>query len=128
MRSDLDFVELDPLAALAGSFDDLDGPDAIDLGIDTPAADSAARVQWRNHLDQYFRNQGGVDALRLRPSDEAPWPQDDNPMYRYLVERAGELADTEDPAAAMQWLASRAWFEATLAERSRVARLLVDEG
>ncbi len=57
-----------------------------------------------------------VDALRLRPSDEAPWPQEDNPMYRYLVERAGELADSDDLAAAMQWLASRAWFEATLAD------------
>jgi hypothetical protein len=49
-------------------------------------------------------------------------------MYRDLVERANELAGNDDPAAAIQWLASRAWFEATLAERSRVARLLVDEG
>ena len=123
MAFDLDSVELDPLTG----FDDLEGLDAIDLGIEDPAATSAARVQWRDHLDEYVRGQGGIDALRLRPSDEAPWPQDDNPMYRYLVERAAELADSQDREAAIQWLAARTWFEATLAERSRVQRMLVDE-
>ena len=123
MGFDLDSVELDPLT----DFDDLEGPDAIDLGLDDHAAESEARTQWREPLDEYFRGQGGIDALRLRPSDEAPWPQDDNPMYRYLVERAGELASAEDAGAAIQWLAARTWFEATLAERSRVARMLVDE-
>jgi hypothetical protein len=123
MGFDLDSVELDPLT----DFDDLEGLDAIDLGIQDPAAESEARTQWRAHLDEYVRSQGGIDALRLRPSDEAPWPQDDNPMYRYLVERAGELANSQDQEAAMQWLAARTWFEATLAERSRVARMLVDE-
>jgi hypothetical protein len=123
MGFDLDSVELDPLTG----FDDLEGLDAIDLGIQDPAATSEARTQWRAHLDEYVRSQGGIDALRLRPSDEAPWPQDDNPMYRYLVERAAELADSQDQEAAIQWLAARTWFEATLAERSRVARMLVDE-
>lgn len=123
MGFDLDFAELDPLTG----FGDLDGLDAIDLGIDDPAAESDARTQWRAHLDEYVRSQGGIDALRLRPSGEAPWPQADNPMYRFLVERAAELADSQDPEAAIQWLAARTWFEATLAERSRVARMLVDE-
>jgi hypothetical protein len=122
IASDLDLIELERVG-----FADLDGPDDLDLGMET-AGESDAREQWQPHLDEYLRSQGGVDALRLRPSDEAPWPQDDNPMYRYLVERANELAGSDDPAAAIQWLASRAWFEATLAERSRVARLLVDEG
>jgi hypothetical protein len=88
---------------------------------------SAARNRWRDRLADYVDRQGPLDALRLRPVSEPPWPGDDNPMYAYLLERSSEIAAESDLETALQWLGLNAWFEGCIAERSRVSRLLEDD-
>ena len=103
--------------------------DDLDIGmlLADPGATSRAFGRWSEQLAVYVQQQGSLDALRLRPISEPPWPTDDNPMLSYLVERTAEIAADEDAAVAMASLARQAWLEATIAERSRVARLLSDE-
>ena len=88
------------------------------------ADDSVALERWSDRLSQYVDLQGTLDALRLRPPSEPPWPASDNPMLGYLVERAAEIADESGLGAALAWLAANSWFEGAIAERSRFARLL----
>jgi hypothetical protein len=89
--------------------------------------DSAARAHWADQLGRYVDQQGAMDALRLRSPSEAPWPQVDNPMVGYLVERGSEIAAESGLDAALEWLATNAWFEGVIAERVRIARLLDNE-
>ena len=111
--------ELDEMTAV----DDETAEEAIaELGGD----DSAARARWNDRLGEYVDQQGPLDVLRLRPQTEPPWPTCDNPMLGYLVDRSAEIADREGLGAALAWLASNAWFEGSLAERSRFARFLDD--
>ena len=91
-------------------------------------AESVVLARWGDQLGTYAQDQGYLDALRLRSETEPPWPQFDNPMLRYLIERSGELVEHEGVEHAIEWLAAHAWFEGAIAERSRVARLLVDDG
>ncbi len=109
--------------------DDLNDLDDVEFAtlLADPEADSDAFARWSDDLDVYVQRQGALDALRLRPRSEAPWPQDDNPMVAYLRDRADEIADDEGRDAAFEGLAQQAWFEATLAERARLARLLTDD-
>jgi hypothetical protein len=86
--------------------------------------DSDALARWKDRLSTYVDLQGTLDALRLRPSSEQPWPAFDNPMLGYLKERAAEVAAHDGTDAAITWLAANAWFEGALAERSRFIRLL----
>jgi hypothetical protein len=88
--------------------------------------DSEARARWNDRLSEYVELQGRLDVLRLRPRTEPPWPTCDNPMLGYLVDRSAEIAAEEGLGAALAWLASNAWFEGALAERSRFARFLDD--
>jgi hypothetical protein len=88
------------------------------------ADDSVALERWNDRLSAYVDLQGTLDALRLRPPTEPPWPASDNPMLGYLVERSAEIADESGLGVALAWLASNSWFEGALAERSRFARLL----
>ena len=88
------------------------------------ADESAALALWKDRLSVYVDLQGQLDALRLRPSSEPPWPGSDNPMLAYLEERTAEIAATEGMEAATAWLAANAWFEGAIAERSRFVRLL----
>ena len=88
------------------------------------ADDSDALARWKDRLSTYVDLQGTLDALRLRPSSEQPWPAFDNPMLGYLKERATEIAAHDGIDAAITWLAANAWFEGALAERSRFIRLL----
>jgi hypothetical protein len=90
-------------------------------------AASAVHVRWRDRLAEYASRQGPLDALRLRPLSESPWPADDNPMYAYLLERSSEIAAESDVETALRWLGLNAWLEGCLAERSRVLRAL-EEG
>lgn len=101
----------------------------IDIGLllAEPDSDSPAFARWGDRLALYVRGQGTLDALRLRPETEAPWPGDDNPMLSYLTERAGEIVEHDGADAAIAWLAPQVWFEATIAERSRIERLLIDD-
>jgi hypothetical protein len=111
--------ELDEMTAA----DDL----AVEEGIaELSGDDSEARARWNDQLSQYVDLQGPLDVLRLRPRTEPPWPTSDNPMLGYLVDRSAEIANEEGLGAALAWLASTAWFEGTLAERSRFARFLDD--
>src|SRR5882724_2005580 len=107
-------------------FDDLD-----DLGIGVlladPSEQSDALARWSDRLAQHVQRQGSLDALRLRPESEAPWPQPDNPMLCYLVERTAEIIEIDGVDRAMAWLATHVWLEATIEERGRLARLLVDD-
>jgi hypothetical protein len=89
--------------------------------------DSAARAHWADRLGRYVDQQGAMDALRLRSPSEAPWPQTENPMVGYLVERGAEIAAESGVESALEWLATNAWFEGVIAERVRIARLLDDE-
>ncbi len=88
------------------------------------ADDSAALALWKDRLSVYVDLQGQLDALRLRPSSEPPWPGSDNPMLAYLEARTAEITATEGTEAATAWLAANAWFEGAIAERSRFVRLL----
>jgi hypothetical protein len=101
--------------------DDLD-PDAGVEGL--RAVESEARSRWGDRLSTYVDLQGTLDALRLRPPTERPWPASDNPMLGYLVERAAEIEGQSGLGSALAWLASNAWFEGALAERVRFARFL----
>ena len=103
--------------------------DDLDIGmlLADPGSSSRAFSRWSERLAVYVRQQGSLDALRLRPISEPPWPTDDNPMLSYLVERTAEIAEDEDADVATAWLARQSWLEATIAERSRVARLLTDD-
>src|SRR5690349_21847869 len=107
--------------------DDVDsaGDDDIDAEFaHLYAYDSDALTRWKDRLSGYVDLQGTLDALRLRPSTEQPWPAFDNPMLGYLKERAAEIAARDGADAAITWLAANAWFEGSLAERSRFFRLL----
>jgi hypothetical protein len=88
------------------------------------ADDSEALARWKDRLSSYVDLQGTLDALRLRPSSEQPWPAFDNPMLSYLKERGAEIAAHDGLDAAMAWLAANSWFEGAIAERSRFIRLL----
>ena len=88
------------------------------------ADDSEALARWKDRLSSYVDLQGTLDALRLRPSSEQPWPAFDNPMLGYLKERSSEIAANDGLDAALAWLAANAWFEGAIAERSRFIRLL----
>jgi hypothetical protein len=107
-------------------FEDID-----DLGIGVlvaePSEQNTAFARWSDRLAGYVQGQGSLDALRLRPESEAPWPQPENPMLCYLVERTAELIDVDGVDPAMAWLATHVWLEATIAERARLERLLVDD-
>ena len=111
--------ELDQMAAA----DDVTVEDVAELDAD----DSEARARWNDRLSEYVDLQGPLDVLRLRPRTEPPWPTSDNPMLGYLVDRSAEIANEDGLGAALAWLASNAWFEGAVAERSRFARF-VDEG
>jgi hypothetical protein len=91
------------------------------------ADESEAHERWSDRLSTYVDLQGRLDALRLRPQTERPWPASDNPMLGYLVERAAEIEGESGLGSAMAWLASNAWFEGALAERARFARFLDDD-
>jgi hypothetical protein len=101
--------------------DDFEPGDGIDH---LRAEDSEALERWEDRLSTYVDLQGTLDALRLRPPTEPPWPASDNPMLGYLVERAAEIENESGLGSALAWLASNAWFEGALAERARFARLL----
>jgi len=102
--------------------------DALDDELDAIAHlyedGGAALARWKDRLSQYVDLQGTLDALRLRPSSEQPWPAFDNPMLGYLKERSAEIVDKDGLEAAVTWLAANAWFEGALAERSRFMRVL----
>ncbi|HEY5076505.1 MAG TPA: hypothetical protein VIJ48_03290 [Acidimicrobiia bacterium] len=110
-------------------FDDLDDLDDLDIGVvlADPATESEVSARWSEQLGHYVQGQGSLDALRLRSTTEPPWPHVDNPMVRYLIERTSEFVERDGIEAALAWLATHAWFEATIAERSRLARVLVDD-
>ena len=92
--------------------------------VDLRGDDSAALAKWRERLGRYVDGQGALDALRLRRPSEPPWPAPDNPMLAYLYERSREIVITDGADTALAWLASNAWFEGAIAERSRFARHL----
>jgi hypothetical protein len=102
--------------------DDFDGEGVERLR----AIESDALERWGDRLGAYVDLQGALDALRLRPPTERPWPASDNPMLGYLVERAAEIEGESGLGCALAWLASNAWFEGALAERARFARFLDD--
>jgi hypothetical protein len=108
----------------AAASDDLSLEDGMG---ELTADDSEARARWDDRLGAYVDLQGPLDVLRLRPQTEPPWPTSDNPMLGYLVDRSAEIAGEEGLGTALAWLASNAWFEGAVAERSRFARFL-DEG
>jgi hypothetical protein len=83
---------------------------------DDPADDVA--------LAGYLAAQAAVAALRDRPQPEPPWPDPDNVMLDFLIERAKQLAGTDGVEPALVWLAVHAWREAALHERARMMRAL----
>ena len=109
-------AELPPEEAFERTADDK----IVDLG----GEESAALEKWRDRLSGYVDGQGSLDALRLRRPSDPPWPAPDNPMLGYLYERSREIVIAEGADTALAWLASNAWFEGAIAERSRFARHL----
>lgn len=89
--------------------------------------DSPALARWKGRLTGYVDRQGALDALRLRPPSEPPWPSSTNPMLGYLRERAAEIGQDDGVDVAIAWLARNAWFEGAIAERARIARLIDED-
>jgi hypothetical protein len=89
--------------------------------------DSVALAHWKDRLSDYVDRQGTLDALRLRSSDEAPWPAPDNPMLGFLRDRSAEIAAEDGLNVALAWLARNAWFEGAIAERARITRLIDED-
>lgn len=86
---------------------------------------SPALVRWAERLNAYMGGQGEmIEPLRLRNAGELPFPEFDNPMVGYLIDRALELAAEGDITRAVAWVAAHAWFEATIEERARIIRQL----
>ena len=130
-RSSHDVPDSDPTASSDPSYwdhaqsGDRFGDAELDDSIDhLYEDDGAALARWKDRLGQYVDLQGTLDALRLRPSSEQPWPAFDNPMLGYLKERTSEIVLKDGLEAAITWLAANAWFEGAIAERSRFIRLL----
>lgn len=73
---------------------------------------------WVDRLRTYFEAQGDVEAFRSARIPEGPWPEFDNPMVGYLIDRGCELAGSEGIKTAMAWAVAHAWFEAAVHERS----------
>jgi hypothetical protein len=79
--------------------------------------------RWHERLGPYLDGQGdGVKALRGRSETQPPWPARDNPILGYLIDRAAEIAETDDWRHAIVWLAVHAWFEGSLDTRAAVIR------
>lgn len=98
----------------------MSSPDKVE-----PPHDSDALRAHNERLVAYLDGQGEtVEALRSRSQPNEPWPEADNPMLRYLIERATELLAVEGTETAVVWLAVHAWFEGTLDERARMLRKL----
>ena len=77
--------------------------------------------QWSDQLALYLENQSAVESLRDSDMPQFPWPDADNSMLAYLVQRSEELADSDGRPAAVVWLAVHAWFEGALDALSFVA-------
>jgi hypothetical protein len=88
------------------------------------ADDSAARAAWGERVETYLAGQEGIEALRSRVQPNPPWPEPDNPMLGYLMNRAMEIAEAEGPQAAIAWAAVHAWFESALDTRADLIRRL----
>lgn len=58
------------------------------------AEDSGAFERWAQQLEAYLDGRVGVEALRSRSQPHPPWPEDDNPMVKYLIDRSSELYET----------------------------------
>ena len=87
--------------------------------------DSDALRSYDERLMAYLDGQGSqVEALRSRSQPSEPWPEADNPMLSYLIDRTTELLAAEGAETAVVWLAVHAWFEGTFDERARMLRKL----
>ena len=77
--------------------------------------------RWSDQLAAYIENQTAVGALRERDMPAFPWPDADNPMLAYLVQRSEEMAESDGRPAAVVWLAVHAWFEGAVGALAVVA-------
>ena len=78
------------------------------------ADDSPALALWAERLNSYLDGQEGIEALRSRIQPNPPWPDADNPILGYLIDRAKEIHDDGGLEAALTWLAVHAWFESAI--------------
>jgi hypothetical protein len=85
---------------------------------------SPAAERWEDQLRHYLEGQDGVEALRSRSQPHPPWPELDNPMTGYLIERAGEIYEIEGLESALAWAVVHAWFESALDTRAAIIRQL----
>jgi hypothetical protein len=77
--------------------------------------------EWED-LIAYAEAQGNRDI----PQDAPPWPEETNIMVKYLIQTAW-IEMTEDLSVdsltqTLIWLATHAWFEGGMAERSRIQK------
>ena len=76
--------------------------------------DGVTIERWSDQLAAYIENQSTVESLRDSEMPKFPWPDADNPMLAYLVQRSEEMAESDGRPAAVVWLAVHAWFEGAL--------------
>jgi len=88
------------------------------------AENGAAFERWAAQLEPYLEGQDGVEALRSRSQPHSPWPEDDNPMVRYLIDRSQEIHETDGLQSALAWAVAHAWFESSLDTRASIIRQL----
>lgn len=85
---------------------------------------SPARDRWEDRLHPYLDSQQGVEGLRSRSQPNPPWPEPDNPMFGYLLERAAEIHAEGGVGPAIVWVATHAWFESAVDTRAMLIRRL----
>jgi len=80
-----------------------------------PPENSAVFEKWAKQLGEYVLAMDEVQHLRDTPMGDRPWPERDNPMFGYIVQRAMEIYEEEgDLFSAIGWAAAHAWFEGSL--------------
>jgi hypothetical protein len=86
----------------------------------------ATLAKWAERLAPYLDERAAIEAARHREMPARPWPDRDNPMLGYLINRASEYLEVSGIDETLVWLAVHAWFEGALDERHQQLRNLTD--
>lgn len=86
----------------------------------------ATLAKWAERLAPYLDERVAIGAARHREMPARPWPDRDNPMLGYLINRAREYLDVSGIDETLVWLAVHAWFEGALDEQHQHLRNLTE--
>lgn len=84
-----------------------------------------ALERWVDRLGPHLQERTVVEPVRHNRMPAPPWPERDNPMLGYLIDRARDIVKDEGLDSALVWLAAHAWFEGAVEERYRMVTAAV---